>query len=267
MAQAKQEYVIRFSVRQRIEHLLIMVLFLVLALTGFPQKFVEAGWAQWMLLHLGGIDHVRWLHRFSGILFAVVAALHVGIVLSLVVMRRIEFSMVPAKKDFRDAIITRRYYLGLSEEQAQFARYDYRQKFEYWGLILGGGLMIVTGFILYFPTFWTGFLSGEVIPAANVAHSSEGLLAFLVVIIWHIYNAHLNPDVFPFDSSIFTGRISEERMLQEHPVEYARVLGKETEISVEMKAVKRLPQEVSKGGKTGVEEEKTESPARRNKEG
>ena len=35
-------------------------------------------------------------------------------------------------------------------------------------------------------------------------------MAFLVVITWHLYNAHLAPEVFPFNKSIFTGRISRE---------------------------------------------------------
>ena len=53
-----------------------------------------------------------------------------------------------------------------------------------------------------------GSCPGELIPVAKVAHSNEGLMAFLVVITWHIYNAHLTPDVFPFDTAIFTGKIS-----------------------------------------------------------
>jgi hypothetical protein len=38
-----------------------------------------------------------------------------------------------------------------------------------------------------------------------------------------MYGAHFNPDVFPFDSSIFTGKISRERMEKEHPLELARL--------------------------------------------
>lgn len=229
MAEAAQAYFTRFGIRQRVEHLLIMALFILLALTGFPQKFFTAGWAQWLISHLGGIDRVRWLHRLSGILFALVAVEHLGMVLLLALTKRIELNMVPSKKDFRDAIMTIRYYLGLSDEQAQFDRFDYRQKFEYWGLVFGGMIMVVTGFVLYFPTFFARFLAGEVIPAAQVAHSNEGLLAFLVVILWHIYNAHLNPDVFPFDASIFSGKIAEERMQKEHPLEHARLIAERKE--------------------------------------
>ncbi len=223
MKQTEQRYWIRFSVRQRLEHFVIMVLFILLAVTGFPQKFFDMGWAQWVVLNFGGIDRLRWIHRICGIGLAILAVEHLAIVLSLAASKRVELNMIPTKKDFSDAIVTLRYYLGLSDEQARFDRYEYRQKFEYWGLILGGLIMIVTGFILYFPIFWTSFLPGELIPAANVAHSNEGLLAFLIVIIWHIYNSVLNPDVFPFDASIFTGRISEERMEKEHPLEYARL--------------------------------------------
>ncbi len=217
------EYVTRFTVRQRLEHLFVMLLFLLLAVTGLPQKFFEAGWARWVIGLLGGIDRVRWIHRVSGILFALLVGVHFATVLALVLAGRAGLSLVPTRTDFRDAVVMLRYYLGLSEEQARFDRYDYRQKFEYWGLVLGGIVMIVTGFILYFPAAVARFLTGEVIPAAKVAHSNEGLLAFLVVIIWHVYNAHLSPDVFPFDPSIYTGRISRERMEKEHPLEYARM--------------------------------------------
>ena len=85
--------------------------------------------------------------------------------------------------------------------------------------------MISTGLVLYFPMLVTKFLPGELIPVSKVAHSNEGLMAFLVVITWHIYNVHLAPGIFPYDASIFTGKISRERLRHEHPLEYERLYG------------------------------------------
>jgi cytochrome b subunit of formate dehydrogenase len=141
----------------------------------------------------------------------------------LALMRRTGMTMVPTRRDFTDAIQQVGWYLGLAKESAKFDRFDYRQKFEYWGMLIGSLVMVVTGLILYLPLLFTRYFPGELVPVARVAHSNEGLLAFLVVIIWHIYNAHLSPDVFPFDTSIFTGRISRERMRHEHPLELARL--------------------------------------------
>ena len=213
---------VRFSLRQRIEHALVMSLFIVLAATGFPQKFSDASWARGALSLMGGVEIARAMHRFAGMAFAILSGLHVGTAIVLVVTGRSRPSMVPGRKDFVDAIKTLRYYLGASDEQARFDRFDYRQKFEYWGLVMGGLLMVGTGLILYFPLIVTSLLPGVMIPIAKVAHSSEGLMAFLVVITWHIYNAHLNPDVFPFDVTIFTGKISRHRMETEHPLELDR---------------------------------------------
>jgi formate dehydrogenase gamma subunit len=216
---------VRFSLRQRVEHVLVMSLFIILAVTGFPQKFSDASWARGTLALMGGVEIARALHRFAGIAFALLCAIHIGTAVVLVVTGKSRPSMIPGRKDFVDAIKTLRYYLGASEEQARFDRFDYRQKFEYWGLVMGGLLMVATGLMLYVPLVVTRFLPGVLIPVAKVAHSNEGLMAFLVVITWHIYNAHLNPDVFPFDFSIFNGKISRHRMETEHPLELARLTG------------------------------------------
>jgi formate dehydrogenase gamma subunit len=222
-----KSYVIRFTPKQRIEHVSVMTLFLVLALTGLPQKFFEASWAQGIISLLGGIDRVRWIHRLAGILFTLFTAAHLGVISALVVTGRAAMSLVPNRQDFLDAIQQISYYLGMSDAPAKFDKFDYKQKFEYWGLVLGAVIVISTGLVLLFPILATRFLPGEIVPAAKLAHGNEGLMAFLVVIVWHIYNAHLNPDVFPFDTTIFTGKISTERLHHEHELEYERL--KETE--------------------------------------
>jgi len=218
-----KRYVIRFTLKQRIEHASVMTLFIVLALTGLPQKFFEASWAHAVIMALGGIEQVRWVHRAAGIAFTLFTAAHLGIISSLVVTGRAALSLVPTRQDFLDAIQQLRYYLGMTDRPARFDKFDYKQKFEYWGLVLGAVIVISTGFVLLFPVLATTYLPGEVVPASKLAHGNEGLMAFLVVIVWHIYNAHLNPDVFPFDSTIFTGRISVERLRHEHELEYERL--------------------------------------------
>jgi cytochrome b subunit of formate dehydrogenase len=156
-------------------------------------------------------------------MFGALLVAHVARLAAEVAFGRTSLSMIPTRQDFADAVQTLRYYFGATDKPARFDRFDYRQKFEYWGLLLGSAIVVGTGLILLFPIATARFVPGEVIPAAYLAHSQEGLMAFLVVIVWHIYNAHLSPDVFPFDTSIFTGRISVERMRHEHPLEYERL--------------------------------------------
>jgi formate dehydrogenase gamma subunit len=217
------DVIVRFSPWRRVEHFAIMVVFIVLCVTGLPQKFFDQGWARWILDAVGGVERARWLHRAAGLLFAALTILHLAGAAWIVATRRARLTLVPDRKDFTDAIMTLRYYLGLTQAQPRFDRYDYRQKFEYWGMVLGSLVVISTGVVLMWPAVVAQYVPGQLIPVSKVAHSNEGLMAFLVIIVWHIYNAHLSPDVFPFDRSIFTGRISVERMRHEHPLEYERV--------------------------------------------
>jgi cytochrome b subunit of formate dehydrogenase len=219
-------YVQRFTRWQRLQHLAVMLLFTLLCATGLPQRFFESAWAQWMLGIFGGVDRARWIHRACGLTFAALMLVHFAVEVFALLRGRGALSLVPTRQDFTDAVVTIRYYLGLTDRQARFDRFDYRQKFEYWGLVLGSVVVVSTGLVLLYPVEITHWLPGVVVPVASVAHSNEGLLAFLTILIWHIYNAHLSPDVFPFDTSIFTGRISLERMEHEHPKELERLAGR-----------------------------------------
>jgi formate dehydrogenase subunit gamma len=224
-----EDDVIRFGTRERIEHAVVILIFFALALTGLPQKFHDAGISKIIVNVLGGIAQVRYLHRVAGVLFAALTLVHLTNVLAAVIAGRSSLAMVPRPKDFRDAVTTLRYYMRLSDVRAQFDRFDYKEKFEYWGLLFGGLIMISTGFLLLFPLQATQILPGQVIPAAKLAHGNEGLMAFLVVVVWHLYNVILAPEVFPLSKTIFTGKISRERMRHEHPLEYARLFPKEAE--------------------------------------
>ncbi len=226
---SKPETVQRFTPIARMEHAVVIVLFVALVLTGMPQKWPDLGFSRWLLDLFGGVFAARLVHRVAGIVFSVLTLLHVARMTFLVMFKRAEPSMLFTLQDFRDSYENMRYYLGRQESPPAFDHYDYRQKFEYWGMIFGSLVMVVSGLVLYFPVFFARFLPPELIPVSKVAHSNEALLAMSIIIVWHLYGAHLSPEVFPCDTSIFTGRISRQRLEEEHRLEYERLFGTEEE--------------------------------------
>jgi len=225
----QEQSVRRFSPGRSVEHVAHVLTFIVLVCTGLSQRFYSLEISQWIILHLGGIDNVRLIHRFAGVICSLEVITHLIVAAIGIVYRKWQPTMVITKKDFTDVVHNIRYYLGLENYPTRGGRYTYKQKFEYWGIFTGMLLMMLTGFILWFPAAVTKFLPGEIIPAAKVLHTNEALVVFLIIAIWHVYNAIFSPEVFPLDSSIFTGYISKARMLREHPDELAEMEGKPLE--------------------------------------
>lgn len=222
-----ETHVERFKPIRRIEHLVGMVTFVTLVLTGFPQS-LGGNWSIALINSLGGIEQVRWIHRIAGVIFSIHALLHLTAIFAGVLTKRMRMDLLPGPQDIRDAVHNLGYYLGTREEPPALPKFDYRQKFEYLGMVLGGMVMIGSGFILLFPIEASSIFPGQFIPAAQVAHSNEALLALLVLVIWHIYGSHLSPEVFPADTTIFTGYISKTELEERHKLEYERLFGKQT---------------------------------------
>ena len=223
MSNSHHVFIKRFGIGRIVEHQANALVFATLVITGLSQRFHEYKMSLWVIKTLGGVDTMRAIHRVSGILFALLIIVHIALGIYGIIKKRWPAAMMVNMNDFLHAMENMRYYFGITNHPALCDRYDYKQKFEYWGVIAGGFLMIGTGVALWFPVIVARFLPGEIIPAAKAAHSNEALLAFLVIIIWHIYNSIFSPEVFPLDTAIFTGKISRERMVHEHPLELARI--------------------------------------------
>ncbi len=213
----------RFSHVRIFEHWLAAFTFTILVVTGISQRFFALDISQWLIFKLGGIDNVRLIHRYAAVVFVIAAASHIVIAAMGIVMKKWQPSMVINWNDFTDAVHDIRYYIGRENAPARCDRYTYKQKFEYWGILTGGLLMIATGFILWFPMTVVRVFPGELIPAAKALHSNEAMVIVLLIAVWHIYNSIFSPEVFPLDTSIFTGYISRERMAREHPIELRRM--------------------------------------------
>jgi len=218
MSGEKQAYT-RFSVVQRIEHVVMFTSFIVLAVTGLPQKFAELGISQAIINLFGGIETTRQIHHVAAIVLLISAAFHfVAIGYRLFVMRS-RPSLLPGLKDIRDGLNDFLYNFGLRKGLSQGGRFTWMEKVEYWALVWGVLVMALTGFFMWNPIATTELLPGEVIPAAKTAHGWEAVLAVTAVIIWHFYSVHLKR----FNKAMFTGKMSERDMLEEHPLELADI--------------------------------------------
>lgn len=209
----------RFTLTQRIAHWVMTISFVTLMVTGLPQRYALSTWAEDIIEGLGGIESVRVIHRIAAVVFMLVMIYHFIDVAYKVYVLRLRPSMMPTFKDVRDLFNSIRYYIGLRENHPRLPRYNFAEKIEYWAVIWGGILMALTGFMLWNPIATTSILPGQFVPAARTAHSAEALLAFLAIIIWHVYWVHLKT----FNRAMFTGKLTREQMLMEHAAELEEI--------------------------------------------
>ena len=205
----------RFERSQRIEHAVFLTAFTILAVTGLAQKFATAPLGGVILSALGGIETARLIHRTAAVAMMAEAIYHLLAVLHRVLVRRLALSMLPALDDLKDLLRDLGFYLGLRRARSRPGRYSYVEKAEYFALVWGTLIMILTGFMMWNPIATANLLPGEAIPAAKSAHGNEALLAVLAIVLWHFYHVHIRH----FNRSMFTGVLTREEMQHEHPAE------------------------------------------------
>ncbi len=211
----RKQYYIRFAPIQRLEHIILLVTFTGLALTGLPQKYGDQAWAQVMIQAMGGIESVRVVHRFLATLLMAESIFHGGVLSYKIFVLGRRATMIPTLKDGWDVINWIGFNLGLRKSHPNMPRYNFGEKAEYLAVVWGTVVMIITGFMMWNPIATTKFVPGVAIPAARAAHGAEAVLAVLAIITWHMYNVHLKH----FNRSMFTGKLSAEAMHEEHGAE------------------------------------------------
>lgn len=207
----------RFNVAQRVEHMVLIVSFTVLSVTGIPQKWPDSWWGDLMIRGMGGIELTRYIHHFAAVVLILATIYHFVVVGYKMFVKRVPLTMLPGFQDVKDALQTLAYNFGRTDSPPRMGRYTFGEKVEYWAVIWGTVIMILTGFVLWNPIIATNFLPGQVVPAAKAAHGGEALLAVLSIITWHVWHVHIKH----FNRSMFTGYLDKHVMEEEHPLELA----------------------------------------------
>lgn len=214
----------RFSWNFRAQHMVLLASCLILIITGLPLKFHEARFSQIFFDLVGGVQMSTLIHRIGAVGLIAVGAYHLFYLVAVREGRRNFWELLPWPKDVTDFFQMLRYFLGKSDEKPRFGRFSYVEKFDYWAVYWGMVIMIGSGLILWFLETSLRFLPKFAADIAREAHSDEGLLATLAIIIWHFYNVHLNPEHFPMNWTWWTGAVSEEEMRMHHPLEYEELI-------------------------------------------
>ncbi len=217
---------LRFTVNQRLQHVFMFVPFIFLVLTGFPIKFPDNAFWTLVLNLVGGIDTARLIHRIAAAVMIADFTFHVIYIFYKIIRYRTPISgltLLPSVKDGKDIVQNLRYFGFFSNERPRFAKYSYLEKFDYWAVFWGMFIMAGSGLILWFPVKASLILPGVVIQIAYIAHSDEALLAFLAIVLWHFYNVHFNPRLWPANKVWYKGTLTEEEMEHEHPLELERL--------------------------------------------
>ena len=231
LADSKELQVQRFSRLNRLLHILMIISFINLALTGMSLKFSYTSWAVFLSHMFGGFESAGVIHRFSAFIMFTVFSIHLVDIIrqkrkekkSWIRMIFGQESMMFNKKDLHDLIDSLKWFLGKGE-RPQYGRWTYWEKFDYfavfWGMIVIGS----TGLTLWFPEFFTQFIPGWAINVATIIHSDEALLAVGFIFTIHFFNTHLRPEKFPMDIVIFSGRYPLEEFKMDRPEEYRQLI-------------------------------------------
>jgi cytochrome b subunit of formate dehydrogenase len=234
----------RFTPFERFLHLMVVTSFLLLVITGMPLKFYYTDWARTIFSLLGGAEVARSLHHFGALVTFAYFVLHLGELMTTLWRRRAALrnpatgrlemrrawsvlfgpdSMVPSLQDWRDFLAHQKWFFGKGP-RPQFDRWTYWERFDYFAVFWGIFAIGVSGLIMWFPKFFTGFLPGWIINIALVVHSDEALLAAGFIFTFHFFNTHFRIEKFPMDTVIFSGRISKTEMLHERKRWYDRLV-------------------------------------------
>jgi cytochrome b subunit of formate dehydrogenase len=218
----------RFDRHQLVQHWLLIGSVLTLVITEWPLRGASVSTSATLVAFFGGVHQAGLIHRIAAIVMGAAAVYHLGYLTVMAARRESIFGMVPTLSDVRNIYENFSFFLGLRSERPKFARFAYHEKFDYWAVFWGVAIMFGTGLVRWFPVLFAKWVPASIIEAAQIAHGDEATLAALALFVWHLYNVHLRPSVFPMSWTWLDGRIETHALKEEHALEYDEMFPEKT---------------------------------------
>lgn len=213
----KRPLIHRMTLNEVWQHAALMVTFITLVISGFALRFSESWMTRMFFGWEGGFAIRGTVHRVAAVLFIGTSVWHMVYVIMTRRGRKYFWDMVPEWRDVQQ--IGRRilYNLGKREKPPQYGRFSYVEKMEYWALLWGSVIMVVTGLLLWFDNWFVQYLPKGALDVSLVVHYYEAWLASLAILVWHLYSTVFSPHVYPMNPSWINGHMPEEMYMHEHP--------------------------------------------------
>jgi len=220
---------LRMTLNERVQHLNLAINFTILVITGFALSFPTAFWVSPITDVPAGMTMRGFLHRLCGVAIVFLGGYHILYCAFTKRGRGIIKDMIPGLKDAKDLLETLKNNLFINRpaKELKMPRFNFREKLEYFGLIWGTIVMMVTGFILWFEVEWLKYFPQWTFNLARTIHFYEAILATLTIIVWHFYSVIFNPDVYPMSWAWITGYLTEHEMKEEHGLELEKIKAQE----------------------------------------
>jgi hypothetical protein len=201
-----QDGEMRLTGWMRMQHFSLTALFVLLAYTGFVHKFPDAFWS-WPFRVMTNGGWVRgMIHRVCGWLFLVLFLVHLATLFGST-RGRAELKVLWLRlHDFTDVFAMLAYNVGLRRTPPPHRKWTYIEKAEYWALIWGSVVMIVTGMMLVFTETVLRWWPKVWHDVAQVIHYYEALLATLAIVVWHFYWVIFDPKEYPMNPAWLIGK-------------------------------------------------------------
>ena len=213
----------RFTLNERLQHAVLLLSTLVLLITGFSLLFHDIWIGRWLLWLEGGVEGRGLIHRWAAVVLMGVCGCHFLYILFTERGHAQFMHMRPRWQDVRDFLQVLSLNLGRSMDRPAFDRFDYRQKFQYYAFFVASVSMVLSGLALWFATEAMAVMPKWMFDFLAVLHGRESVVIFLLLFVWHLYDVHLRPEVFPMDWSWITGQIRLSDLQERHPLEYERL--------------------------------------------
>ncbi len=196
----------RMTLNERIQHAILATTFILLGYTGFALVNPDAWWAR---PFVGQTFDWRGLgHRLMAIIFVALSVYHL---IYIVCTKRGRWQIKQLAPRWSDAVHAYQmfaFYLGLRKERAKFEYYSYIEKAEYWALVWGSVVMVLTGALLTYEEWTLAHFPKWFYDVCTAVHYYEAILACAAIVIWHFYFVMFDPEEYPVKWTAFSGRES-----------------------------------------------------------